>query len=271
MPKRRPHIVEGGDQLSEFARPRWRVGGSGVWEDARSGARAPSTAAPDWLPAPFQPPSVPPPGAPPRVPAPTAQVAAAAQAVAAPAGGAVRKCSGGPACLRRCCGGGGGRLGATGSGSAPPSASRSNPTGAPSSPSSGKQGGGSISEADNRRGERNEGGRQADAGGVSPRVAMGEGTRGVGARSSSPTLKGVTASSSCERSYWRCAAIASLLRLLLLLLLGTSSEAEALLPPSPPWNSRPSADARPRLTSCCRVSHAAWGHGVAGWVHGVAG
>eukprot|EP00964_Phaeocystis_antarctica_P055211 scaffold32480_cov68-Phaeocystis_antarctica.AAC.3 len=240
---RGPHIVEGGDQLSEFARPLCRVGGSGVWEGARSGAKAPSKAD-DWLPASLQPP-----GAPPRMPGPTAQAAAAAQVEVVAAGGAVRKCSGAPACLRwrrRCCGGGGGRLGTTGSGAAPPSARRSSPTGPPSSPSSGKQGGGSISDADKRRGERNEGGKRADTGCVSPRAAIGEGTRGVGARSSSPRLKGVAASSSCARSHWRCAAIASLWLLLLLcarrycFALGVSpsnNEAMLSLAPSPTWNS----------------------------------
>ena len=200
------HIVEGGDQLSESARPLRRTGGSGVCESAPcSGATAQSNADPDWPPASLQTP-----GAPRRLAAPSAQLAATAQVVAV--GGAVRKCSGGPACLwppsRRCCRGGLGRLSTSGSGSAPPRASRSSPKGSPPSSSSpGKRGGGSISDADSRRGEKSEGGRPADAGSVSARAAVGEGGMGgVGARSPSLRLKGVVgvlASSSCARSLVR--------------------------------------------------------------------
>ena len=216
------HIVEGGDQLSESARPLRRTGGSGVCEIAPcssapcSGATARSNVDPDWLPAPLQTP-----GAPPQLAAPSAQLAAAAQAVAV--GGAARKCSGGPACLRprswRCCRGGVGRLSTSGSGSAPPRASRSSPKGSPSASSSsspGRRGGGSISDADSRRAEKSEGGRPADAGEGSAGAAMGEGgASGVGARSLSsaaarlkgvPRLKGVVgvlASSSCARSLVR--------------------------------------------------------------------
>ena len=214
------HIVEGGDQLSESARPLRRTGGSGVCEIAPcssapcSGATARSNVDPDWLPAPLQTP-----GAPPQLAAPSAQLAATAQAVAV--GGAARKCSGGPACLRppsrRCCRGGVGRLSTSGSGSAPPRASRSSPKGSPSASSSpGRRGGGSISDADSRRAEKSEGGRPADAGEGSAGAAMGEGgAGGVGARSLSsaaarlkgvPRLKGVVgvlASSSCARSLVR--------------------------------------------------------------------